>query len=371
MEGRSPIPASVGVLYGPDTAGKVAVQVTEGPEGQTRYEVPVGDALVEGYTVLLPRVFQRVERVSGRSLPTDSPLDGTLEITLENAQVAFPAPSETRPCRVGVVVSFTLRDRAGAVVATWNATGSGQVPRGATVDCGGEATASALHVAEVGMLRGLEDRREVRAWIAGMGRSWEPPGEPTEARRTLARSSDESVLEEPDPRLFGVYGGVGYFIPQTTSGAPAPEGGLSLLLGGAWRPLRWFGVALEAHNLSSSIASADLNQTLLCVLARFTWPIAIVEPWVAGGMFLDFVYASQFTTSPGGFATKSTASQFAPGGIVAGGLDVVVTRNVEVGARWQWAFARADLSALPGSSTLNSVNAGGQSVLVTGGYFWP
>jgi hypothetical protein len=88
-------------------------------------------------------------------------------------------------------------------------------------------------------------------------------------------------------------------------------------------------------------------------------------------MVLDFVAASQFTTTPGGFATKATANQFAPGGLVAAGLDVVVSRNVEVGARWQWAFARVDLSSLPGMSGLNAVNSGGQSILLTGGYFWP
>jgi hypothetical protein len=130
-------------------------------------------------------------------------------------------------------------------------------------------------------------------------------------------------------------------------------------------------VALEAQNLSSTIETADLNQTLLAVLARFTWPFSILEPWVAGGVVLDFMAASTFTTSPGGFATKATANQFAPGGIVAAGLDVVVTRNVEVGARWQWVFARVDLSSLPGMSGLSAVNSGGQSILLTGGYFWP
>jgi hypothetical protein len=50
---------------------------------------------------------------------------------------------------------------------------------------------------------------------------------------------------------------------------------------------------------------------------------------------------------------------------------VVVTRNVEVGARWQWVFARVDLSSLPGMSGLSAVNSGGQSILLTGGYFWP
>jgi hypothetical protein len=365
------VPAAVGVLYGPDTAGKVAVQVTEGPEGQTRYQLPVGDALVDGYQTLLPLVFRRAERVGVSTLPAGSDLDGTLEIALDEAQVALPAPTETRPCRVGVAESFTLRDRAGAVVARWSATGDGQVPRGATVDCGGAAAAAALQSAEAQMVRGLEDRREVRAWLAGMGRTWEEPGSPTEARRTLARSSDESLLEEPEPRAFGVYGGVGYFFPQATSGADSTAGGLSLLLGGSWRPLHWFGMALEAQNLSSSVGTADLNQTLLSVLARFTWPFSILEPWVAGGMVLDFLAASTFTTSPGGFATKATANQFAPGGIVAAGLDVVVTRNVEVGARWQWAFARGDLSSLPGMAGLNAVNCGGQSVLLTGGYFWP
>jgi hypothetical protein len=239
------------------------------------------------------------------------------------------------------------------------------------VDCGGEAAASALHVAEVAMLRGLEEQREVHTWIAGMGRTWDSPGEATEARRTLARASDEVPPEEPDPRLFGVYGGVGYFIPQSTSGAPSPTGGLSLLLGGAWRPLRWMGVALEAQNFSSSIGTNDLNQTLLCILARFTWPFSILEPWVAGGMFVDFASATRFTTSPGGFATKDTTNQFVPGAMVAGGVDVVVTRNVEVGARWQWAFARVDLPSPTGSQGTTNVNTGGQSVLVTGGYFWP
>jgi hypothetical protein len=312
-----------------------------------------------------------VERVSSRTLPAGSDLEGTLEIALADAQVSLPAPSQTHPCRVAVAETFTLRDRAGAEVATWTASGSGQVPRGATVDCGGEAASAALHAAEVQMARGLEDRREVRAWLAGMGRTWDGPGAPDEARRTLARAGDESLLEEPDPRVFGVYGGVGYFFPQATTGADATQGGLSLLLGGAWRPLRWLGLALEAQNLSSAIATADVNQTLLSVLARFTWPFSILEPWVAGGMVLDFVAASQFTTTPGGFATKATANQFVPGGIVAAGLDVVVSRNVEVGARWQWAFARLDLSALPGTPGMTNANGGGQSVLVTGGYFWP
>jgi len=375
------VPAALGVYYPPETSGRVAKQVIGGAEGSAEYSLPIGDGLVDTYTAFLPRLFQRVERVSSPAPPPGSSLDGVLEISLGSVALSLPSAFETRPCQVSLEESFTLRDHAGAVVATWKATGNGTDPRGAIVQCGGKAASLALEDAAQDFVRGFASDPAAHAWMVARG--GKPlPGEPDEVRHTLAHES-ESIEGETLLRTFGVYGGGGYFWPGATeSHLSSPQGGFALVLGVTWRPLPFLGVNFEAENLSSSygtdnavppagtVALGDrfnLNQTLFAPSVRFSWPVSILEPWVALGPVLDFGYLSWVGSGTSGYVTTSSESRFVVGAQVGGGVDVVVTPSVELGARWQWLWTYADFGSLSNGSTF----IGGQSVMVTGGYFWP
>jgi hypothetical protein len=366
------VSAGVGIYFSPDVPGRVASQQIGGAEGPTTYLLPIGDAVVDTYSALLPRLFQRVERVYAPAPPPGSDLAGILEVDLGNVGMALPTAFETRPCQVSVEEAFTLRDRRGAVVASWSASGAGEEPRGAIVQCGGQAAASALERAAEEFLRALSDDPQVRAWIAASGSKPWPAEEPGELRRTLAQSSESTEPEHPAVRTFGVYGGVGYFLPASGTSLTSPQGGLALLLGWTWRPLAWVGLNLEAQNLAStygtgapgSLDRIDLNQTTFAPMVRFSWPTGIVEPWVSFGPALDFAYLNG---TAGDTSVSSYQSHFIFGAQAAAGLEVVVTPSVELGARWQWLFAYADLSAL----STSTAPLGGQSFTVTGGYYWP
>ncbi|HVP67649.1 MAG TPA: hypothetical protein VMT17_10350 [Anaeromyxobacteraceae bacterium] len=360
------VPTAVGVYFSPDVPGRVASQEVSGAEGPTKYLLPIGDAVVDTYLSLLPRLFDRVERVSTAGPPpSGSDLSGVLEVGLARVDMALPTAFETRPCRVSIEQEFTLRDRGGTVVATWKASGSGEEPRGAIVQCGGQAASSALEGAAEGFVRGFSDDPAAHAWIVSVSGKRAPIEGPSEVTRALARASETTEPEHPEVRTFGVYGGGGYFWPSPPGGhLPTAQGGIELLLGASWRPLPWLGLNLEAQNLSSSYGPAvDLNQTTFAPLARFTWPLGFAEPWVAAGPVLDFAYMSWLQT---GSTTQTNQSRFLFGGQVAAGIDFIVSPSVELGARWQWLLAYADFGVTTGSAPV-----GGQSVAVTGGYFWP
>ncbi len=376
--------AAVGVYFPPETAGRVASQDIAGPEGPTKYLLPVGDAVVDAYTSLLPRVFRRVERVGTPGpVPTGLDLDAVLEVALGPVDVSLPSAFETRPCRVTVHETFTLRDRSGEVVATFTAAGSGEQPRAAIVQCGGDAASEALGAAAEEFVRALSDEPALRAWLAGRGKSWVAVDQPSEVRRTLAHETSESLETEPELRVFGVYGGGGYFFPvQTATHFSSPQGGLALLLAWTWRPLPWVGLDLQAQNVGSSYGTdlavppagftsfgdrINLNQTLFAPTVRFAWPVWIAEPWVGGGPVLDFANLTWIASTTSGLGQTISHSQFAFGLLAGAGVDLVVSSNVEVGARWQWLWVQADF----GSLSSGSASVGGQSVMVTGGYFWP
>jgi len=361
------VPAAVGVYFPPDVPGRVATEEVSGAEGPTKYRLLIGDAVVDTYLALLPRLFQRAERVDNPGPPpAGSQLSGVLEVGLGRVDLALPTAFETRPCRVSLEQQYTLRDRAGAVVATLKASGSGEEPRGAIVECGGQAASSAIERAAEQFVREFANDPAAHAWVVALGGKPSLAEGPGEVTRTVARASESTEPETSEGRAFGVYGGGGYFWPSSPgSHLPSPQGGFDLLLGAAWRPLFWLGVNLEAQNLSSAYSAAvDLNQTIFAPLARFTWPLGVVEPWAAAGPVLDFAY---MTWLPAGTTTQLNQSRFLFGGQVAAGVDVVVSANVELGARWQWLFVYGDFGAVVnGTAPL-----GGQSVAVTGGYFWP
>jgi len=377
------LPAAVGVYYPPDVSGRVASQEISGPEGPTKYLLPIGDALVDSYMTLLPRVFRRVERVGTPGpLPAGLDLDGVIEIGLGEVDVSLPSAFETRPSRVTVRETFTLRDRSGEVVARWSAAGSGEQPRAAIVQCGGDAASDALAAAAEDFVRGLSDEPAVRAWLAQGGKAWVAVDQPNEVRRTLAHETSESVDAEQVVRVFGVYGGGGYFFPvQNAANLTSPQGGIALLLAWTWRPLPWLGLDLQAQNLGSSYGAGtinvppftslgdriNLNQTLFAPLVRFAWPVWIAEPWAAGGPVLDFANMTLSASTASGIGETISHGRFAFGALVEAGVDVVVSRSVEIGARWQWLWVQADF----GSLSNGTASVGGQSVVVTGGYYWP
>jgi len=368
------IAAGVGLYFSPDVSGRVASQKIGGAEGPTDYRLPIGDAVVDTYSALLPRIFQRVERVYAPIPPQGSDLSAVLEVGLAGVDLALPSAFETRPCQVTVEQAFTLRDRRGSVLASFTASGTGEEPRGAIVQCGGQAAAAALSSAAEGFVRGLSENPGARAFIAASGsKAWAAEEAGGEGRRTLARASESVEPEHPPARTFGVYGGAGYFLPASSSSLTSPQGGLELLLGWTWRPLPWVGLNLEAQNLASTYGTGpagsqdrvDVNQTTFAPMVRVALPVGWVEPWAAFGPALDFAYLYGV---PGDLTSVSSyQSRFLFCAVAAAGVEVAVTPNVELGARWQWLFAYADFSAL-GSGT---APLGGQAFTVTGGYYWP
>jgi len=386
LEGGGRIPVAVGIHYPAGLPGRTAVQEVKGAEGETRYVLPVGEAVVDTWEALAPRLFERTEKVPlGGALPPGSGLDGVLDVELGDVGVALPTVMQTGACRVTVQQTFTLRDARGEIVARWEATGQGEEPRGALVTCGGSAAARALDAAAEVAVHGLATDPAVRGWVSRLGRKWEPPGPAREVRRTWTRETGEAGDAHPEtaPRSFGVYGGAGYFWPVSSAGRlPGAQGGLALTLGATWRPLRWLGLDAQAQNLSSSYSSAlaqlpagyvegssqlQANQTLLALLVRLGWPVGIVEPWVGGGPVLDFGLLSWPAASSTGLPTTISSTAFAVGATASAGVDVAVSRYVLLGARWSWLWCQMDF----GSLSQGAASLGGQSLFVTGGYYWP
>jgi hypothetical protein len=381
--GGRPVPAAVGVFHASDLAGRTAEQEISGPEGETRYVLPIGEAVVETYDDLLPRLFERVQRVPfAGPVPPGAALDGVLEVGLGPVTMSLPPATQTGPCRVTVRQAFTLRDARGETVASWQGAGSGEEPRGALVDCGGRAAAHAIEAAAGTLRHGLSSDPAVRAWLAKLGRKWDPEAAPGGVTRTLARAEEEPEVE-PEPRTFGVHGWGGYVWPAASAGhLEEPKGGLALALGGTWRPLRWLGVELVATNLSTSYSSAlaipppgftsfsdrlELNQTQLAALARLGWPVWILEPWVGAGGMVGFGLLSWPAAASSGLPDTIRSSAFCGGPVVGAGLDAVVTRNVQLGARWTWLWCKMDL----GSLSQGTATVSGNTLLLGGGYWWP
>jgi opacity protein-like surface antigen len=378
------VPAAVGLAFPSSVPGRTAIQVSTGVEGETRYVLPIGDAVVDAYAGLAPRLFERVQRVpAGVALPPEAQLDGVLEVDLGEVSVALPTAGQSGPCRVTLQQTFTLRDAKGDLVARWEALATGQVARGALVDCGGTAAADALDGAAASLVRGLDSDPAVRAWLARLGRKWEPPGTPRDVRRSW-RVEPEPEGEEPAARTFGVHGGVGYFWAASSDGhLPDAQGGLVLGLGAAWRPLPWLGLDLQVDNLSSSYASTlarlppgfvppgsprlELNQTLLAARVRLAWPIGIVMPWVGGGPVIGFGLLSWPAASVSGLPDNVSSTSFGYGAVAGAGVDVAVVRNVVLGARWSWLWCWMDFGDLSRGNT----SAGGSVLVLSGGYYWP
>jgi opacity protein-like surface antigen len=383
LESGRQIPAAVGLAFPSSLAGRTAVQVSKGAEGESRYVLPIGDAVVETYGALAPRLFESVQRVPlGVSPPADAHLDGVLEVDLGEVTVSLPTAGQPSPCRVTVQQAFTLRDAKGVVVARWDALATGEASRGALVDCGGTAAADALDGAAASLVRRLDTDPAVREWLTRMGRKWEPPGSPRDVRRSW-RAGPEEEETGPAPRTFGVHGGVGYFWAASSSGhLPQAQGGLVLGVGAAWRPMSWLGLDLQLDNLTSSYSSAlarlppgfvqgssrlELNQTLLGVRLRLAWPIGIVTPWAGGGPVIGLGVLSWPAASASGYPDSISSAAFAYGLSAGAGLDVAVTRNVVLGARWTWLWSWTDFGSLSGGTA----QVGGNVLVVSGGYYWP
>jgi hypothetical protein len=386
FEGGRRIPASVGLHFPSGVAGRVATQEVKGPEGETRYVLPVGEAVVETFATLAPRLFEKATRVGmGGAAPPGSGLDGLLEVDLGDVGVSLPTVMQTGTCQVSVRQTFTLRDARGSQVARWEANGTGDVPRTALVTCGGEAAARALEENAAVLVRGLQTDPAVRSWVGKLGRTWDPPGSDREVRRTWSPESGEGEggPEPLAPRTFGVYGGGGGTWPVSSQGQlPSAQGGAALALGGTWRPEHWMTLEAQAQYLGSSYSAAaavrppgytsfaaqlDLNQTMLSLLVRLGWPIGIVEPWAGGGPVFDFGLLSWPAASTSGLPTTVSSSAFGVGAVAAVGVDVAVGRNVVLGARWSWLWCQLDF----GSLSNGRAPVGGQSLLVAGGYAWP
>jgi hypothetical protein len=374
------LPAAVGLAFPSSLPGRTATQVARGPEGETRYVLPIGDAVVDTYASLAPRLFERVQRVApGAELPPEARLDGALEVDLGEVAMSLPTANQAAPCRVSLRQTFSLRDAKGGLVARWDAAGSGEAPRGAFVDCGGKAAAGALAEAAAALSRGLDGDPAVRAWLAGMGRRWDPPGAPREVRQTWRAEPDEEAVAAS--RVFGVSGGVGWFFAASSEDhLPGAQGGLALSLGATWQPWPWLALDLRLDNLSSTYSSAlvqpapsgpvgtlTLNQTLFAPVARLGWPIGIVFPWAGGGPIVGIGVLSGPPAAGDGVTSSSSSTSFAYGALAGAGVDVAVTRNVVLAARWSWVWTWMDLGGLSRGAT----EAGGSALVVSGGYFWP
>jgi opacity protein-like surface antigen len=377
------IPAAVGLAFPSSVPGRTAVQVSTGAEGETRYVLPIGDAVVDTYAALAPRLFERAERVPlGVDLPAEARLDGTLEVDLGEVTVALPTAGQAAPCRVTVQQTFTLRDAKGGLVARWDVLATGEVARGALVDCGGKAAADAVDGAAATLVRRLDSDPAVREWLGRMGRKWEPPGTPRDVRQSW-RAGPDPEAPEPAARTFGVHVGAGYFWATSSSDhLPQAEGGLVLGLGASWQPMPWLGVELQLDNLSSSYSSViaalppgyvsgstrlELNQTLLAMQLRLGWPIGIVTPWAGGGPVIGFGLLSWPAATVSGLPDELSSTAFGYGAVLGAGVDVAVTRNVVLGARWSWLWCWMDF----GNLSRGSAPVGGSVLVVSGGYYWP
>ncbi len=162
----SPIPQSMGVFYDDEFRNYV---YTEQSEDRGKWIIDNGDAQVQLFEQVIPKLFKHVEVIT--SLPTaELPAATDLVIHPKVTDFQYSVPRETRfkIFEVWIKYNLTVYDAQGRLVADWIATAYGKTPT-AFMQSNEEAMNAAIIVAlrDLGANLSIGALRvpEIKAWL--------------------------------------------------------------------------------------------------------------------------------------------------------------------------------------------------------------